>query len=102
MSDELLKRADTWLSGAGGGSVTTVLPVGLVRELAARVRELEAKRDAYKWGYEYLQDRMRSIGREGWAEDCDGEIKDRIAALAQGEKPTQCRPRGWRARGGML
>lgn len=38
------------------------------------------ERDAYKWAYEYLQDRMRSIGCEGWAADCDGEIEARIEA----------------------
>ena len=32
----------------------------------------------WKWGYEYLQERMESIGRHGWAHDCDGEIEDRI------------------------
>lgn len=30
--------------------------------------------EAYKRGYEYLQHRMESIGRAGWAHDYDGEI----------------------------
>ena len=34
---------------------------------------------AWKWGYEYLQRRMASLGREGWAHDCDEEIAFRIA-----------------------
>lgn len=34
--------------------------------------------DAYKWGYGYLQDRMNSLGRVGWAHDCDSEIEARI------------------------
>ncbi len=34
---------------------------------------------AWKWGYEYLQQRMASLGREGWAHDCDEEIVYRIA-----------------------
>lgn len=45
-------------------------------------RELDrAKREAaaYKWAYEYLQSRMESIGRHGWARDCDPEIEHRIA-----------------------
>lgn len=49
-----------------------------------RVKQLErdaAAAGAYKWAYEYLQDRMRSIGRDGWAEDCDGEIQYRIDAV---------------------
>lgn len=33
---------------------------------------------AYKWAYEYLQNRMVSIGREGWANDCNSEIEARI------------------------
>lgn len=40
-------------------------------------KHLEKERDAYKWAYGYLQDRMKSLGREGWAHDCDGEIEDR-------------------------
>lgn len=34
--------------------------------------------ETYKWAYEYLQERMRSLGRESWAQDCDGEIQARI------------------------
>lgn len=41
---------------------------------------LAAERDAYKWGYEYLQSRMESLHRYGWAHDCDSEIEARIAA----------------------
>lgn len=33
---------------------------------------------AWKWAYEYLQDRMISIDRHGWAHDCDDEIQFRI------------------------
>lgn len=36
---------------------------------------------AWRWGYEYLQNRMHSIERHGWAEDCDSEIDARIRAL---------------------
>lgn len=47
------------------------------------VSELQATAAAYKWAYGYLQDRMRSIGRYGWAADCDGEIEDRIRTGAK-------------------
>ena len=40
----------------------------------------DARGDAYKWAYEYLQNRMETLGRDGWAHDCDGEIESRIAA----------------------
>ncbi len=58
-----------------------------------------AARDAYKWGYEYLQGRMESIGRRGWAQDCDGEIGARINdsranyALALRNAPPPCTKR---------
>jgi hypothetical protein len=45
---------------------------------AATVAVLTAERDAYKWAYGYLQDRMESLHRPGWAHDCDGEIEYRI------------------------
>lgn len=38
------------------------------------LKTLTDKADAYKWAYEYLQSRMVSIGRVGWASDCDDEI----------------------------
>lgn len=41
---------------------------------------LRASASAYRWAYEYLQDRLRSLGREGWAQDCDAEIEARIKA----------------------
>ena len=50
-----------------------------LRTVADSICAAERKATAYKWGYEYLQDRMRSIDRPGWAEDCDGEIQARIA-----------------------
>jgi len=43
---------------------------------------LRATAAAYRRGYEYLQDRMRSLGREGWAQDCDGEIEASIKSPA--------------------
>lgn len=46
--------------------------------LLRRARKAEAAADAYRWGYGYLQDRMRSVGRHGWAADCDDEIEHRI------------------------
>lgn len=49
----------------------------------AELRGLKAAA-AWKWGYEYLQDRMESIGRDGWAHDCDDEILARL-----GQKPTE-------------
>ncbi len=49
-----------------------------LRSVADNLCAAERKAAAYKWGYEYLQDRMRSIDRHGWAEDCDGEIAARI------------------------
>lgn len=44
--------------------------------------QLRARANAFQWGYEHLQDRMRSLGREGWAQDCDGEIEHRVAGAA--------------------
>lgn len=41
---------------------------------------LVARAKAFQWGYEYLQGRMRSLGRDGWAQDCDGEIEHRANA----------------------
>lgn len=52
----------------------------------------EAQRDAYRWAYGYLQDRMRSIGRFGWAMDCDSEIEFRsnkpVANITSGSSAT--------------
>ena len=53
----------------------------LRRCLAAANGRAEGMRvalDAHKRAYAYLQDRLRSLGYEGWARDYDGEI----AALA--------------------
>ncbi len=55
------------------------------QEIEALKRQLalaNAKVEANKWGYEYLQDRMKSIDRPGWAHDCDGEIQARIKTAA--------------------
>lgn len=51
----------------------------------AAVKRVKAERDAYKWGYTYLQDRMHSLDRHGWATDCDGEIEQRIEAARKAE-----------------
>ena len=51
----------------------------LLQQWAEEKAKLEREVAAYKWGYGYLQDRMRSLGRAGWAQDCDGEIEARIA-----------------------
>lgn len=58
----------------------------LIRAQAAEIERLRADAAAHKWGYEYLQDRMRSIGRDGWASDCDGEIEARINAAIAAER----------------
>ena len=50
----------------------------------AETEKLRAEAAAYKWAYEYLQSRMNSIDRNGWAHDCDGEIEYRIAAKVRG------------------
>ncbi|OLP04472.1 hypothetical protein [Rhodoferax antarcticus] len=47
-------------------------------EPPSSVALVQAERDAFKWAYGYLQDRMRSIARFGWAQDCDSEIEARI------------------------
>ena len=50
-----------------------------IRDAAvAHIQRLEAEAAAWRWGYKYLQDRMHSIDRHGWAEDCDSEILARI------------------------
>jgi len=41
---------------------------------------------AHRWAYSYLQSRMESIDRHGWAHDCDGEIEARIAARSAGDE----------------
>jgi hypothetical protein len=41
-------------------------------------KEIIVEGAAWKWGYEFLQTRMQSLGREGWAQDCDEEIQHRI------------------------
>jgi hypothetical protein len=43
--------------------------------------------EAYKWAYQRLQARMHSIGRHGWAHDCDEEIIHRITAAVEGKTP---------------
>lgn len=53
-------------------------------ESQARLAAAERERDAWKWGYSYLQDRMKSIGREGWAHDCDDEIRARSEGDSHG------------------
>jgi hypothetical protein len=47
-------------------------------EAADEMALMERTAKAYQWGYGYLQDRMNSIGRHGWAHDCDDEITHRI------------------------
>jgi hypothetical protein len=49
-------------------------------DIAALLDEAGRAIAAYQWAYEYLQGRMHSIDRHGWAEDCDGEIEHRISA----------------------
>lgn len=49
------------------------------------VKRIKAERDAYKWGYAYLQDRMHSLDRHGWAIDCDSEIEVRIDQARRAE-----------------
>lgn len=71
--------ASKWDLGAGmyGPNVSAWLH-GVANSVDATVTATRTAQ-AYKWAYEYLQERMRSIGRDGWAEDCDGEIAHRIA-----------------------
>lgn len=45
-----------------------------------QVAQDSAEIAAWKWGYEYLQSRMESLERHGWAHDCDGEIQARVDA----------------------
>lgn len=49
------------------------------------VKRVKAEREAYKWGYTYLQDRMHSLDRHGWAIDCDSEIEARIEQARRAE-----------------
>lgn len=51
-----------------------------LRSTASALDAAQREAAAYRWAYGHLQDRMRSIGRHGWAEDCDGEIVHRTAA----------------------
>lgn len=65
--------------------------------LRAQVAEQAAATAAYKWGYGYLQSRMESLDRHGWAHDCDGEIEARISDGKAQQAPAQsaeCRPGG--------
>lgn len=50
-----------------------------LRSVAGTLCAAQREAAAHKWAYGYLQDRMRSIDRHGWADDCDGEIAHRIA-----------------------
>lgn len=50
---------------------------GLMQAVEARAEAAERAAAAYKWGYEYAKDRLKSIGRDGWANDCDSEIEAR-------------------------
>lgn len=52
---------------------------------------------AWKWGYEYLQSRMESLSRNGWAHDCDEEIQYRISSATSAEKPKLVEASGARA-----
>lgn len=45
---------------------------------ADSIEVLRAQVAAYRWAYQYLQERMKSLDRHGWAHDCDGEIEYRI------------------------
>lgn len=54
-----------------------------IATLQADVERLRAEVAAWRWGYRYLQDRMRSLDRHGWAEDCDGEIEARIKSVSR-------------------
>jgi hypothetical protein len=58
-----------------------------LRDVAEALCAAQREAAAYKWGYEYLQSRMHSIDRHGWAEDCDGEIEHRIAGPNVGIEP---------------
>lgn len=60
----------------------------LTANIVSEVAQLRRERDAYKWAYEYLQSRMESIDRHGWAHDCDPEIEYRIgnAGVPEGLK----------------
>jgi hypothetical protein len=49
----------------------------MTENIVSEIAQLWRERDAYKWAYEYMQSRMESIGRHGWAHDCDGEIEHR-------------------------
>lgn len=43
------------------------------------ISSVQKEAAAYRWAYEYLQSRMNSIDRHGWAHDCDEEIQYRIS-----------------------
>ena len=75
-----------WVSGAPAEYLDMLKAVGsstndwdTLHALSQAVGEAAA----YKWAYQYLQDRLRSVGRHGWARDCDGEIVDRITAAVE-------------------
>lgn len=51
-----------------------VMPIGSAKLLEQLKREIAA----YVGGYQYLQTRMESLDRHGWAHDCDDEIEWRI------------------------
>jgi hypothetical protein len=50
-----------------------------LRATAKDIALAQRKAAAYQWAYEYLRSRMFSIGRDGWANDCESEIESRIA-----------------------
>lgn len=49
-----------------------------LRQVAEELDRARREAAAYRWAYGYLQDRMRSVGRDGWAQDCDSEIESRV------------------------
>lgn len=65
----------------GAGHPVDIGPnvAAVLRTTASALVAAQREAAAYKWAYGYLQDRMRSLGRHGWAMDCDGEIEARIA-----------------------
>lgn len=81
-------------------SASAAIPDAACDDRTALLRSIKAKQamaasvaEAYAWGYRYLQDRMESIGRHGWAHDCDGEIEWRIAqAQREGSLPDRANP----------
>ena len=71
----------------GADPVVDMVAALIAEKNSPEIRLQTARAGAYKWGYDSLQDRMTSLGRHGWAHDCDSEIEFRIGRASEPQVP---------------